>query len=825
MASTLPPAQLEHVLQQLVNNLADLHKVLSDQRKPCHTENEQVTAQNSPEPGGDAEGLKTPPPLETATTICAASTAEPNRTDEDAPVVHLTGAISDVAEDAVVSEPLQSDAFVPLPRNLNEWIVSPLPNGIRLKVFQASGTKWLQDHPLFGLMTLKLDLNKAGASRSILEGYTEDPIHMGFWTQYFESVYANYTCFVRTRFQLVDIPALEGGKMRAHSTCASVLGFAASVRPTSKPSTTGVASFFSQMWGHQVPEACATPSNNCRRNRMVKSRVLGRSTLSIPVLAALSSWLSPASSEQIIQIISSYILPRHIAMHQRSLYSIFPRPSTPADSAPESTRFVFNISYWVPMIHFPDIEDPQSHEEGLLICRELGSVFGPQHLADASDTDSTQQQFGQVGPTALAAGTIGGLGYTVTDLLFLLLRRINFVLLAKYSPLQRTQNTVKEKWKDLMSEGRRSTVLERRSTVVTTLNEISPHSKYTIVILSDDKVEQKSSSEALNQLLIRCDEIEEPARPSGISHHLLLVSTTMSTWEQRWHEILDVIEVETSIQMHEIQNTQRLDELMFDRSFRLSKKYFSLLQFLKLASKSVEEPTFNFEASHRHFLEIVTSAAQHVHDEEWNGVKDRWNHVATSVGVATRRIQDRIEHLIEEVKTHQESMFNATSLRETNNGMALNRSVYVLTAVTILYAPVGFMAQDTKFIKTFWALPFLNSPAEEGHTKVLHGFWTSFITIPILTYFVSVYASLFFGSSRFRKTESQNFKMRWAYYSELRGYVRDILSHCTGSIRFSVRGIYRQRPAAMFGPAPARTYDITGTREDGIETQLGSEGV
>ncbi|TQN68902.1 hypothetical protein CSHISOI_06478, partial [Colletotrichum shisoi] len=220
MASTQPPAQLEHVLQQLVHNLADLHKVLSDQRKPCHTENEQVTALNSPEPGDEAEGLTaTTPPLETATTICAASTAEPNRSDEDAPVVHLTGAISDAAEDAVVSEPPQSDAFVRLPRNLDEWIVSPLPNGIRLKVFQASGTKWLQDHPLFGLMTLKLDLTKAGASRSILEEYTEDPIHMGFWTQYFESVYANYTCFVRTRFQLVDIPALEGKDARALCVC------------------------------------------------------------------------------------------------------------------------------------------------------------------------------------------------------------------------------------------------------------------------------------------------------------------------------------------------------------------------------------------------------------------------------------------------------------------------------------------------------------------------------------------------------------------------------------------------------------------------------
>ncbi|OBR11579.1 hypothetical protein CH63R_03875 [Colletotrichum higginsianum IMI 349063] len=682
MTSTQAPAQLEHVLQQLVNNLADLHKVLSDQQKPCHTENEQVTALDAPEPGNEAEGLTTTPPLETATAFCAASPTDPNRSDEDAPVGDLTGARSDVAEDAVVSEPPQADAFVRLPRNLDEWIVSPLPNGIRLKVFQASGTKWLQDHPLFGLMTLKLDLKKAGASRSILEEYTEDPIHMGFWTQYLESVYANYTYYVRTKFQLVDIPALEGLDARALYVCGTI-------------------------------------------------KFRGR------VLLRKPNWET-------------------LALEPNCLFN------TLIDRGETSLGKVW----------------------------ELGSIFGPQHLADASDTDSTQQQFRQTGPIASVADIIGGLGYTVTDHLFFLLRRLNSIPLAKYSTLQRTQTTVKEKWKDLMSDGRRSTVLERRSTVVTTLNEISPHSKYTIVILSDDKVEQKSSSDALDRLLSSCDGIGEPARPSGISHHLLLVNTTMSTWEQYWHEILDVIEVETSIQMHEIQDTQRLDELMFDRSFKLSKKYFSLLQFLKIASKSVEEPASNFGASHRHFLEIVASAAQNIHDEEWDGVKDRWNHVATSVGEATRRIQDRIEHLIEEVKTHQESMFNATSLRETNNGMALNRSVYVLTAVTILYAPVGFMAQDTKVVlKTFWALPFLNSPAEDGQTKVPHGFRTSFITVPLLTYFFSVFVSLFFGSSRFRKITSQVAQGYWAYYSEFFGplkYGRDILLKYTEPFRLAL---------------------------------------
>lgn len=39
-----------------------------------------------------------------------------------------------------------------------------------------------------------------------------------------------------------------------------------------------------------------------------------------------------------------------------------------------------------------------------------------------------------------------------------------------------------------------------------------------------------------------------------------------------------------------------------------------------------------------------------------------------------------------------EQLFNATSLREAVKGMALNRAIYVSTAVTIIYTPLGFIA-------------------------------------------------------------------------------------------------------------------------------------
>lgn len=115
--------------------------------------------------------------------------------------------------------------------------------------------------------------------------------------------------------------------------------------------------------------------------------------------------------------------------------------------------------------------------------------------------------------------------------------------------------------------------------------------------------------------------------------------------------------------MHEIQDTHRLDELMFDRSLQVSKRYFSLLQFLKLASNSLEETASNFEANHRHFLEAVSSATQTIRDDELNGVKESWKYVADSISVSTKKLQGRVNQQIEELKVHQESVSNIVPVK------------------------------------------------------------------------------------------------------------------------------------------------------------------
>ncbi|RSL59696.1 hypothetical protein CEP54_007134 [Fusarium duplospermum] len=107
-----------------------------------------------------------------------------------------------------------------------------------------------------------------------------------------------------------------------------------------------------------------------------------------------------------------------------------------------------------------------------------------------------------------------------------------------------------------------------------------------------------------------------------------------------------------------------------------------------------------------------------------------------NINVATKgmqeratRFQNRVRKKAEEIKSLRDGLFNATSLREATKAMALNQAIYVFTIVTVLFTPVSFLA-------TFWALPFLNNPKEEGSDMVPEptAFRSSFIAMPLLTY-------------------------------------------------------------------------------------------
>ncbi|KAH6681013.1 hypothetical protein F5X68DRAFT_192728 [Plectosphaerella plurivora] len=114
--------------------------------------------------------------------------------------------------------------------------------------------------------------------------------------------------------------------------------------------------------------------------------------------------------------------------------------------------------------------------------------------------------------------------------------------------------------------------------------------------------------------------------------------------EEGWNETLEAINDSAGLTLNDFSSDQLKDQLMFDRSFQRSRDYFTALQLLRLVDKWTDE---NVAA-----LEKLAS---------------KW----------------------------QLQLFNATSLREATRGTSLNMTLYLFTVVTIIYAPIGFLAVST----------------------------------------------------------------------------------------------------------------------------------
>jgi hypothetical protein len=118
-------------------------------------------------------------------------------------------------------------------------------------------------------------------------------------------------------------------------------------------------------------------------------------------------------------------------------------------------------------------------------------------------------------------------------------------------------------------------------------------------------------------------------------------------------------------------------------------------------------------------------------------------------------VQRRIRKKTEEINSLRDGLFNATSLRESTKGMALNQAIYVFTVVTVLFTPVSFLA-------TFWALPFLNNPKEGSHiVPEPSAFGYSFIVMPLLTYALVLGIAWHVGSENPNATLSGLLKATW----------------------------------------------------------------
>ncbi|GKU03033.1 hypothetical protein FLAG1_05027 [Fusarium langsethiae] len=188
-----------------------------------------------------------------------------------------------------------------------------------------------------------------------------------------------------------------------------------------------------------------------------------------------------------------------------------------------------------------------------------------------------------------------------------------------------------------------------------------------------------------------------------------------------WGETLDAIDKLVHVNLSDFDNRDRIEDLMFDKSFNRSKDYFVALQLLRIINEWIDEVI----PSIQEIREYPSLKRSGLYSTE---ISENLNAVDIYMKEGASAVQRRIRKKTEEINSLRDGLFNATSLRESTKAMALNQAIYVFTVVTVLFTPVSFLA-------TFWALPFLNNP-KEGSDIVPEpsAFRNSFIVMPLLTY-------------------------------------------------------------------------------------------
>ncbi|KAI8720031.1 hypothetical protein NCS52_00447400 [Fusarium sp. LHS14.1] len=196
-------------------------------------------------------------------------------------------------------------------------------------------------------------------------------------------------------------------------------------------------------------------------------------------------------------------------------------------------------------------------------------------------------------------------------------------------------------------------------------------------------------------------------RGTAITHYMFEISRVVERSLDACSKALDSISALVHVKLSDFENEKRVEDLMFDTSFTRSKDYFVAIQLLRIMDEWLDELLLSIDDLREDNIDAATK-----------GMKER-----------ATRFQTRIRKKSGEIESLRDGLFNATSLREATKAMALNQAIYVFTVVTVLFTPVSFLA-------TFWALPLLNNPAEEGSDMVPEpaSFRSSFIAMPLLTY-------------------------------------------------------------------------------------------
>lgn len=212
-----------------------------------------------------------------------------------------------------------------------------------------------------------------------------------------------------------------------------------------------------------------------------------------------------------------------------------------------------------------------------------------------------------------------------------------------------------------------------------------------IMVLSDNTLTSDHiNSPAGTQNYLSRYGLKIERRVIHVTHYLLEICKAFDRSVQGWVKTLDSIDDLVHVNLSDFDDRERIEDLMFDKSFNRSRDYFVALQLLRIMDEWINEAVSSIQQLRDNSHLFPPSLYIFEMKDNFDAV-DRY--MKEKAGTVQRRLQKKKE----EINSLRDGLFNATSLRESTKAMALNQAIYVFTVVTVLFTPVSFLAVCTLY--------------------------------------------------------------------------------------------------------------------------------
>ncbi|KAI0452420.1 hypothetical protein F5B21DRAFT_336069 [Xylaria acuta] len=216
----------------------------------------------------------------------------------------------------------------------------------------------------------------------------------------------------------------------------------------------------------------------------------------------------------------------------------------------------------------------------------------------------------------------------------------------------------------------------------------------------------------------------------------LAVLTSADAWEREWNSVLDEIDDCLTFRLSQTLSDEEINKWMFDDDFGRSRLYLTILQILRFFDGRISTVSNDLGWLDDLFLKRPDFPISKMKQDELQVLRSNWELVRETQRKAEKSLLNRILYKIDEVKTLQGGLFNASSLREAEESTKMakessimGRYVLIFTVVTVLYLP-------PTFISTVFALEIFKKDTAQTKWE----YKVAIVSVSLLTYVASLLA-------------------------------------------------------------------------------------